>query len=340
MRSLLDKIIRSSRLVLAGGMVVALSGCAMIWKSTGDILVTFGEAEMAPYLFTYDDIRMGCMTGEAQTPLLMSFAEVGSWPEKLGVLTFTTAAVCMQQQALEEELRYHREVRAGNVSSAQDARIAQKRLSAVAAKRLYKAYTLMNEKFGPLEEGQCPYLRKDLDELVWLVGNISGVQALVADGAADGTVGVPRDIVAKVERRMKCLDNEKWWGAPMGVRATIWSILPQLAPEGAEPWKVLHESEQMGFEQGVRLGSAFYAMSAYSKGDNERLRDAIRNFAANGDNVDPQYMMMDTIAGVLVTGLSDLLWTENTGKRTPIGALGTFWDDEPEESEVDIDDLL
>ncbi len=81
-------------------------------------------------------------------------------------------------------------------------------------------------------------------------------------------------------------------------------------------------------------------MSAYSKGDNERLRDAIRNFAANGDNVDPQYMMMDTIAGVLVTGLSDLMWTENTGKRTPIGALGTFWDDEPEESGVDIDDLL
>lgn len=340
MRSLVDKFVRSSRLILAGGMITVLSGCAMIWKSTGDILVTFGEAEMAPHLLAYDDIRMGCITGEAQTPLLMSFGEVGSWPEKLGVMTYTTAAVCVEQMALEQELRYQREVRAGNVSSAQDARIAQKRLSATAAKRLYKSFRLMDEKYGPLKEGQCPRLRKDFDELVWLVGNVAGVQALVADGVADGTVGVPRDIVAKVERRMKCLDNEKWWGTPMAVRATIWSILPQLAPEGAQPWQTLKQSEKMGFEQGVRLSSALYAMSAYSKGDNQRLREAIRNFAANDQNLDPDYAMIDAIAGLLVTGLSDRMWTENTGKRTPLGGLGTFWDDQPDEPEMDINDLL
>ena len=81
-------------------------------------------------------------------------------------------------------------------------------------------------------------------------------------------------------------------------------------------------------------------MSAYSKGDNQRLREAIRNFAANDQNLDPDYAMIDTIAGLLVTGLSDRLWTENTGKRTPLSGLGTFWDDQPDEPEMDINDLL
>ena len=40
-----------------------------------------------------------------------------------------------------------------------------------------------------------------------------------------------------------------------------------------------------GFDGGVRLGSALYAMSAFSKGDDERMRKAIRDFAANDQNL-------------------------------------------------------
>ena len=39
--------------------------------------------------------------------------------------------------------------------------------------------------------------------------------------------------------------------------------------------------------------------------------------------------------------VSDRLWVENTGHRTPMGQLGTFWDDQKEEVEtMDLDDLL
>ncbi len=340
MRSLLNKIARPARALIAGGVITALSGCGIIYKTTGDVLVSFGQAELAPHLLAYDDVRMGCITGEAQTPLLMSFSEVGSHPEKLGVMTYTTAAVCAEQMALESELSYLRAVNDGRVSEAQDARIQQKRWSKIAAKRLLKSYELMDEVYGPLDEGECPKLNHELDQIVWLIGNIAGVQALVADGAADGSVGVPRNIVAKVERNAKCLNNDDWWGAPQGLRAAVWTILPQLAPEGAQPWQTLEQSAEKGFESGVRLGSAFYAISAYGKGNNDRLRTAIRDFAANGENINEDYAMIDAIAEILVTGLSDRLWTENTGKRTPLNGLGTFWDDAPSEPTMNIDDLL
>jgi len=39
--------------------------------------------------------------------------------------------------------------------------------------------------------------------------------------------------------------------------------------------------------------------------------------------------------------VSDRLWTEATGSRTPVGGLGTFWDDAPKAvPSFDIDDLL
>lgn len=340
MRSLLSKIARPARTLIAGGVIAALSGCGMIYKTTGDVLVSFGQAELAPHLLAYEDVRMGCVMGEAQTPLLMAFGEVGSHPEKLGVMTYTTSAVCAEQLAVEADLRYMRALEAGQVSEAQDARIEYKRWSAVASKRLLKSYDLMNEVYGPLEPNECPKLNRELDQIVWMIGNIAGVQALVTDGAAEGSVGVPRDIVGQVERNAKCLDNEKWWGAPEGLRAAVWTILPQLAPEGAQPWQTLQQSADMGFESGVRLGSAFYAISAYGKGDNERLRAAIRDFAANDENISEEFAMIDAIAEVLVLGLSDRLWTENTGKRTPFNGLGTFWDDTSSEPKTNIDDLL
>ena len=337
----LTKMLGHSRLALVGGAILALQGCGVIYKTTGDVLISFGRSEMLPYMLTFDDVRMACVTGEAQTPLLMAFERVGSHPEKLGAMVFTTAATCAEQIAIDAELRYMRAVKDGNVNEAQDARIEQKRWSAVAAQRQYTAYQNMKTAFGEQKEGECPKLKTDFDELVWMIGNISGVQALLNDGASDGAVGVPRDLAAKVERNMKCLDNDKWWGVPRGTRAAVWNLLPMLAPPNVEPWKELEASAKAGFDGGVRLGSALYAMSAFSKGNDERMRKAIRDFAANDQNLDPEYAMMDAIAGFIITGISDREWTENTGKRTPIGGLGTFWDDAAKSGPaVNIDDLL
>jgi len=64
---------------------------------------------------------------------------------------------------------------------------------------------------------------------------------------------------------------------------------------------------------------------------------SIRNTAANDD-----YRMLDVVATKMLLNLSDRMWTEATGARTPLGGLGTFWDDAKPASKlsIDIDDLL
>jgi len=327
------------RLTMLGLMIGLLQGCGMIYKTTGDVLVSFGRAEMVPYMMADNDSRIACAAGEAQTPLLMSFERVGAHPDKLAVLLYVTAASCTDALAAEEELRYLRAVKQGNVAEAQDARIAQKRYAAISARRQHEAYRRMIGVYKPKGE-ECPKLKSDFDQLVWLIGNLGGVQALVNDGVADGTVGVPRDLAAKVERGAACLNNEQWWGAPRGIRASIWNLLPMLAPKNADAWKELETAANLGNKAGVRLGSAMYALSAYSKGDNERLRIAIRGYAANDGNQNPEYRIIDIMAGTMVQTISDKVWTEATGKRTPLSGLGTFWDDARSTPKVNIDDLL
>ena len=329
------------RVLTVGIAILTLQGCGMIYKTTGDVLMGFGRSEMLPYMMADDDTRIACAAGEAQTPLLMAFERVGAHPDKLAVLMYVTASSCTDALAMEAELDYLRAVNQGNVAEAQDARILQKRYAAMSAKRQYYAYQRMVNVYDSKGDNQCPKLKSDFDELVWMIGLVGGVQSLMNDGVADGTVGVPRDIAAKVERGAACLDNEKWWGVPRGVRASIWTLLPMLAPKNAQPWAELENSAKLGFQDGVRLGSAMYVLSAYSKGDNQRLRKAIRDFAANGDNRDPEYLMMDAMAHSIIEGVSDRMWTEATGKRTPLGGLGTFWDDASKSKpSVNIDDLL
>ncbi|PKM22745.1 MAG: hypothetical protein CVV10_02815 [Gammaproteobacteria bacterium HGW-Gammaproteobacteria-14] len=329
------------RVVVLGAALLAMQGCGMIYKTTGDVLMGFGRSEMLPHMMSDDDTRIACAAGEAQTPLLLAFERVGSNPDKLAVLMYVTASSCTDELALEQELRYLRSIKQGNVAEAQDARILQKRYAAMSAKRQYEAYRRLMIAFKHPKDGECPKMKAEFDQLVWMIGMVGGVQALLNDGIADGTVGVPRDIAAKVERGAACLNNDQWWGTPRGIRASIWNILPMLAPANAQPWEELQAASESGFRDGVRLGSAMYALAAYSKGDDKHLRKAIRDFAANDKKIHPEYRMMDAMANSIISGISDRMWTEATGRRTPLGGLGTFWDDAAtNQPAINIDDLL
>lgn len=331
---------RPSRVGAVLMLAFVLQGCGMIYKTTGDVLVNYSEDEMVPYLMGSSDTAMACATGEALTPLLMSFEAVGSNPEKLGVLVNVVAGSCAEQRAVEAELRYLRALEQQNVDAAQDARIQQKRFAALAAERQYKSYKLVTEQYGLAENGTCPRLRSDFDGLVWMVGQLGGVQALLNDSTAQGTVGVPRNIAAKAERAVACMDNEQWWGVPRAIRAALWNTLPGMKPEGADVWATLEKSVDQGFENGVRLPSALYVMAAQGVNNTERMRKGIREFANRDFEPNPEYRMLDAIAQSQIRAVSDQMWTEATGQRTPVGGLGTFWDDQEEESDEGIEDLL
>lgn len=321
-------------------LALMLQGCSIIYKTTGDILVSFGRSEMTPYLLTYDDVEMACTTGTAFTPFLASFEQVHSSPERLVVLTYSMAAVCAQEQALEQTLRYMRAMDHGRAGVARDARTQEKHYSKLAASRLYESHRRAVRAYGEPTENSCPRLRTDFDELVFMVGWLNGVQAMLYDGAANGSLGVPRDIAGKARHAARCLDNEKWWGVPRAVRASVEVILPALGPEDATPWETLDASVQQGYDTGVRLSSALYVMAAYSVDDRERMRRGIRGFARNNEELDENYAMLNAIARFTVKGVSDRLWTEARGERTPFGELGSFWDDDASGGEADIEDLL
>lgn len=338
--SSLYRFSRFSKLLVLGVAATALQGCGMIYKSTGDILISYGKSDMLPYVMTKDDVEMSCAMGESMTPLLMSFESVGSNPDKLAVMVFTTAASCSDKKALEAQLSYERNLKSGNVNEAQDARIQQKRWASLSAKRQLIAYNRAIKAYGEVTEARCPKLKSDFDEMVWMVGMLSGLQALMNDTAAEGAVGVPRNIAGKAADGAACLDDAKWWGVPDGMRGAVWNMLPMLAPEGTDSWAMLEQAADRGFANGIRLGSALYAMAAYSKGDDARLKQAIRDFAKRGTKVNENYRQLDAMAEDIVLGLSDRLWTKATGKRTPFGELGSFWDDAKAGSDINIDDLL
>lgn len=335
------RLVRALAATFAVGALAMLTACSP-YKIAGNEMIKFSKKEMVPYLLTFDDTRMGCAAGESLTPLLMTFEAVGSDPNQLAIMVYVAAGMCAEATALEEELRYMRAVAQQNIGEAQDARIAQKRAHELAARRQYVAYQRFVRHYGEMQQGKCsPKLKSDFDQLMYLVGLVAGVQSVLNDTQSDQAVGIPRDIAAKVERMAACVDSNKWWGLPQGIRASLWNILPMLAPEGSRPMETLARVAKQGERQGVRLGHAMWALSAYGNGDKQLTKNIIRDFAAAGRTakLDPEFKMMDAMAEQMIIAMSDRLWTEATGTRTPMGGLGTFWDDKPK-SAGNIDDLL
>ena len=172
---------------------------------------------------------------------------------------------------------------------------------------------------------------------------LSGQQALNAQIQATSSIGVPFNIGSVVGRATQCLDNKKWWGAPMGLRATVWAMIPGTRPEGEVPLERLAIASEQGKQAGVRLGHVFQAIAAGNKGDEALVKAVIRDHAESlkNDDANEEWRFVDAMATNMLVAMSDRLWVENTGHRTPMGQFGSFWDDQQAPTEtMDLDDLL
>lgn len=345
-RRLLTKTLVSA--ITAIGIVV-LSGCSSaIYKVTGDTMTSLGEDVIVPYLLTTNDAKLACSSGEALTPLMLSFATVATPPDQLEVLMGLVGGACASQRAIQKELEYMRYAGEKRVPQAKDSRIQAKRWHAVAANRYYQSYQALVRALG--EPGdECPLFDNDFEQLAWMLGSVSGLQAALADVQANMAVGVPFNVAPKAERGMACLDdpknNQKWWGLPKAIRSALWTVVPGVTPKGLDPWQELEKARQLGMEEGVRLASALDALVAYNDNNYARIREIIREHANSVASTasNREFRMLDVMAGDLLLELSDRLWTEATGTRTPIGGYGTFWDDKKEEIQLDqnlLDELL
>ncbi len=340
-------------LILCVVMASIFGGCKAInqflvkpfIKPTGDTVTLLGEAHIVPYLLTTDDTEAGCAGAEALTSMVMSLGRITEEPHELAILLHLGAGGCEEARAAEKELEYLRYIRALQPDFAEDALTAQKRHNLKAAKRYLVAWDQLIE-FNDGKEigGECPELVQDFDQIVWFAGLVSGLLALNNDILSGSYIGVPKNIAAQAERAVGCLDNKKWFGAPLALKAAVWSLLPGATPEGEDPWKRLEEADVIGEKARVRLPHVFHAIAAYSKGDDERLRSILKRHAAAIEEfpANAQYKLFDVTATEVLMRLSDKMWTENTGKRTPMGGLGTFWDENAADDieTVDLDDLF
>ena len=333
---------RKYLLLLLLGSHLFLSACTVAYKSTGDVLLGYAEDQGVPYMLASNDVALGCSMAEAFTPFLLSFSRVTTPPDQLAILFYLVAGNCTEFKAQEEELRYLRAIYAKNSIEAQDARIAQQRLLSLAARRqLTGYYSLVVAQTEP--GGMCPEFDSDNTELFWLFGLLNGIQAILNDIASAGNSEVPMDIAAKVARGAACLDNEKWWGVPAAIQAAIWITIPGDQSINGTPRQVLQQSLQTGIQQGMSISHVLAAQVYLGQGETQEVKQIIRSYASlskqEADN--QQFDILNKVSRLQIQAISDRMWTEATGKRTPLGKLGSFWDDPNKVVEtIDIDEIL
>lgn len=322
---------------LALAVAATLGGCS-IHGMTGDVMADYSTEHLIPWVLESGDTGMACETGVSLGGFLISFGRVTDPPHRAAIPTLLSAAVCAQEQAYEADLRSRRAIRAANVPEAKDARTVEKRQNVVAARRFLAAWQSTVAQYGMPGEG-CPELESNYDELVYTLGLLSVVQALQHDMAAESKAGVPLDAPARAARATECLNNARWWGVPQALRAVVWVSVPGTAPDGADPWYELAQAAKVGEQAGVRLAHAIQAQAAVGAGRDDVLRAAIEAHAASLARTPPaaKWTTVDRIATQQITALSDRIWTDAEGHRTPFGALGDF----PVDPEVEEgDDLL
>lgn len=322
-----------------------LSGCSQVVKTGANVALGFSEKHLVPPILGMGDVDMACNQGTALTPAIMATKDMGADPTKMAVLLYSAAGMCAETRALDAELRYLRASKAGQIPEAQDARIEQKRWAALAAERQYVGYQLFAERWQAKYKytlgESCPSMRKDLDQTVYLLGLLNGLQAMTNDINSGGLVNVPKDIAAIVERSMKCLDNTKFWGVPEATRAVIWTLLPGADEGKPDPYLTLKQSMQIGEQKGVRLSHALYAVAAQASGDDAKIRDAFRSYAASRSEeklVNPNFKLIDSMASHMIQGIADRYWTENTGIRATQEGYTQFWDEQAVQGDDDLFD--
>jgi len=305
---------------------------------TGDVMSEYASDHMLPYLLAYGDTDVACATGQAMGSFLNSFERVTDPPHSAAIPTLVSAATCAQNTAWEADLRALRAIKEGRVNDAKDARVVEKIAHSVAARRLSEAYQRTISLYKDPADG-CPSFDGSKEELVWLMGMLAGIQSAQHDQASGGAVGVALNIPVEAARGAACLNNSRWWGVPNALQGAIWATVPGSGPGGTDPWKVMEEAADLGDSMGIRLAHAVYLQAAASGGRNHLVPKLLPKIAAAFEmkKAPGQWKTLDRMAFLQAQNVSDRVWTESEGHRTPYGGLGDLPDSDDDDEDDDDD---
>jgi hypothetical protein len=335
-------MVRQSILCAIGmAFAVLVSGCSLVYKPVGGTLNAYAQDVAIADFLTYRDVDLLCQSGGSLLPLINSFSNVGTHTQKTTSTLFLLGGFCEEQKAHEYHLRELMADKSGNFQAALNFAALKKRSLAQAARRQYESYQHAAIAYPSASDGECPQLASDQDELLFLLGNLQGVEALLNDGKSGLMANVPRNVANDIYRSMDCLKNYQWWGVPQAVQAALLGFLPNLYREkAARADELLDVSIRMGWENQVPLAETV-AMAAWEgQGDTGRLQALLENHfeKARSASYDERYLAVSFISNRHLQNMSDVLRLTADQALTANPAEAYLLQDEPD-IELDLDDI-
>ena len=165
------------------------------------IIDSYTVMKVVPAGMSQPDLGKACRLGEGLNSVLLSMVN----PAPIVVIADTTAALCEEFDAWEAEIEIER---AKKNMPLGEYRIAGLRMQSRAdrahgrAARRYYCLSYTERAFGSIglenNDGsiRCPYIELE-DEVVYVVGMVSGVLSVLHDRASGGAVGIPVDLLPK-----------------------------------------------------------------------------------------------------------------------------------------------
>lgn len=329
--------------ITVAGCAIALAGCQnMVRDMAASGMVSFGNEHIQPWFMASTDTDIMCAMGEGMVPMVYP---MGPNVDPMIPMVTLASGMCADEKAKEEELRYIRAMRKNDVETAMDARTMQKRWSELAARRQYFGYQAVVRYFGE-PGGECPEFESKHEQMSYMFGLFGGFQAFQADLSNGGTASIPLDLLPKAMKGLECVDNEEFWGLPAAIQAMVQIMKAKVgddAADMADGQAKLAAAAAIGEEKGVRIVQMLEATLYAMQGDEAKTKDVIRKHVntIKSTPANPDLRLLDEMSTRGIRLISDKLWTQQTGQRTPYNQLGRFWDDNLQKSSApDIDELL
>src|SRR5699024_10915797 len=165
--------------LLVASAALLLSGCATVYKPLGWVISSYSKDEVVPYALAHPDAEVSiCGTGEGLAQFVGSFGRVVKDPNYTLFYTELLTGFCAESRAYESHLRYLRASHQNQTTIARDELMLAQRWHAIAAERRVRAVNFMTARYGDIGGDTCPNLFKDEDEITYLLGLVTALQAV------------------------------------------------------------------------------------------------------------------------------------------------------------------
>lgn len=317
-----------------------LAGCSTLYKPVGATLNAYSEDVAIGEFLKYQDVDLLCQSGGSLLPLIASFEDVGTTTNKTVSTLFLLGGFCAVQKAHEFEIQQLLANQQASYDVALNFAVLKKRALALGAMRQLGAYHQVVDVY-PWQGTSCPSFSQRQDELLFLLGNLQGLEALLNDGKSGLLANVPRNIANDIYRAMGCLDSRYWWGVPQSVQAALLVFLPNLDPARSKQVdSILMASVEVGRASGVPLAETVALAAWEGRGDTEKVSELIAAHFhyAKEANYDPEYLSIAHISNRHLENKNDVLRLESKQNLTSDPGEPFLKVDVPD-LEIDLDDI-